>query len=58
LRVLLVIPGLVLLFAGVCCVLGKNVSVIQLAFVPSWVGALGCVAGLCVIVYGAGRRKF
>jgi hypothetical protein len=59
-RVLLVIPGLVLLFAGICCLLGKDVSasVNQAAGVPPWVGALGCIAGLGVIVYGAGRRKF
>jgi hypothetical protein len=60
LRVLLVIPGLVLLFAGVYCVLGKDVSAStnSLDVVPRWVGALGCVAGLGVIVYGAGRRNF
>jgi hypothetical protein len=53
-RVLLVIPGLLLLFAGICCLVGKAVS----TSVPPWIGALGCIAGLGVIVYGAGRRKF
>jgi hypothetical protein len=59
-RVLLVIPGLALLFAGVYCVLGKEVlaGANPLDVVPRWLGALGCIAGLGVIVYGAGRRKF
>jgi hypothetical protein len=59
-RVILVIPGLILLFAGTCCVLGKDVSASAnpLDVVPRWVGALACIAGLGAIVYGAGRRKF
>ena len=59
-RVLLEIPGLVLLFTGIYCVLGKQVSASTnpLDVVPRWVGALVCIAGLGVVVYGAGRRKF
>jgi uncharacterized membrane protein YfcA len=63
-RVLLVVPGLVLLFAGVYCVVGKDMlaGANPLDVVPPWigalVGALGCIAGLGVIVFGAGRRKF
>jgi hypothetical protein len=52
--VLLVIPGLLALFAGIYCLAGKSVS----APVPPWVSALACMAGLGVIVYGAGRRRF
>jgi hypothetical protein len=53
-RVLLVIPGLLLLFAGIYCLAGKGVS----TTVPAWIGALACVAGFGVIIYGAGRRRF
>lgn len=72
-RVLLVIPGLVLLAAGILCLLGAvsysfdtetaepgsaATTVNEQHPVPQWVGALGCVAGFGLIIYGAGRRRF
>jgi hypothetical protein len=72
-RLLLVIPGLILLAAGIYCLLGKinyssdtevakigglSATINHEKAVPAWIGVLGCLAGLGLIVYGAGRRKY